>query len=153
MRFVPYQPRNFRTLGEWQAGDLRLKAYEISTGADGVCEELVTRAARTAETQAVPAAKEEGECHGLGFAILHVGTSAIWLLTHWWAHNEICCLQMSRADPDGIEFESVAHRPLMACVWELQIIKHEGRAWRRTMLSETHSPLAYLADRLPDGRY
>ena len=98
-----------------------------------------------------PAAAREGGSEGLGFAILHEGLQGTWLLLHWWAHGDILCGRLLRAEPGGRDFAPQDDRPLVACVWELAAIEHERAAWVRAMLREAPSPEAYLADALAPG--
>ncbi len=98
-----------------------------------------------------PAAEEEGGSEGLGFVVLHEGLQGTWLLLHWWAHGDILCGRLMRADPGGHDFAPQDRRPLVACVWELVVIDHERRAWVRAMMREPPDPAAYLADPMPPG--
>ncbi|WP_316014778.1 hypothetical protein [Roseobacter sp. HKCCA0434] len=71
----------------------------------------------------------EGGAEGHGFTILHEGEAGTWQLALWWAHGDILCQRLWRADPGTLDFVAVDDRPLMACVWELHVIAHEQRAW------------------------
>ena len=72
---------------------------------------------------------------GAGFAILHEGEGARWLLLHWWVAGGISARKLWRADlaPDTPFME--ADPLLFACVWELGLIDFERRAWMQTAMS------------------
>jgi hypothetical protein len=87
---------------------------------------------------------------GAGFAILHRGEEANWLLLLWWTEGGTATRKLWRGDlDDGESFKAVD--PLyMACVWELGIVDFERRAWMETAMSGR--PIAeYLALTLPRG--
>jgi hypothetical protein len=139
-----YRPRPARALGVWELGGMRLKVYHIGPAAPdaGRLEDVRAEAARIG-----PAARAEGEDHGLGFVVIHDGEVGTWLLLDWWAHGDILCQRLSLDDGGG--FASVDDRPLTACVWELPFLAHERDAWVRHMMTGAPDPAAYLADLRP----
>ena len=154
MSFQPYKPRRVEPLDLWRPNGLAIKPYTIARdGADAPSLALIGTARRIAETEIPKAAAYDTGHHGLGFAILHEGEEAIWLLLHWWAHGDICCRALFRADSGTLEFEDVSKRSLMACVWELRVIDHERQAWVNAMLTHTPDAETYLKDKLPAGLY
>ncbi|RVV96796.1 hypothetical protein EKE94_17055 [Mesobaculum littorinae] len=148
---APYAPRGVAQAGTWDAGLLTLKAYTIR--AAGALAPDETAASDRLRRDLPGAARAEGEAHGPGFAILHAGEDGHWLMGHWWAHGDMLCQRLYRADRPGAEFIAQDDRPLFACVWELVLIAHERAAWVRHMLTETPAPAAYLSDRLAPGEY
>ncbi len=88
---------------------------------------------------------------GAGFAVLHEGDEGRWLLLHWWVAGGIATRRLWRSDlvPNGQFVE--ADPLLMACVWELELIDFERRAWMRTAMAG--KPVSeYTADRF-SGEY
>ena len=87
---------------------------------------------------------------GAGFAILHRGEEANWLLLLWWTEGGTATRRLWRADlGDGLNFAPVD--PLyMACVWELGIIDFERRAWMKSVMSG-RTVADYLAHTFPKG--
>ena len=86
---------------------------------------------------------------GAGFAVLHRGEDAWWLLLHWWLPGGIVSHGLWRADigQSPPRFSPVPPG-LMACVWELGVIEFERRAFMETAMSG--APLAdYFASRMP----
>ena len=145
----PYAPRQYASLPIWTVGSLRLKPYVIQLPDGAGLPDRTMEAARgvTSLTLRQAAAAESGS-HDLGFVILHAGLAGTWLLMDWWAHKDICCQRLARADPGSADFVDVSDRPLMACVWELRVIAHERDAWIEHMLTPAPDPEGYLADRL-----
>ena len=115
---MPHEPRQITYLGR----EGRFKHYGIGTHAPDPRPELVA-AVRTL----VP----EGE---IGFTIAHDARSAGLGLVYWWAHEN----ELHRAAYASPLEQPAALQPLndtgMACVWELEIIDFERRAWLHDVL-------------------
>ena len=146
-----YEKRHFEFLRVCEAGGLKVKLTGIRCDGRPMGGALIERAEEYVRQQLPVAAELEGDHHGLGFAVLHEGVHATWLLMHWWAHGEICCQELAAAVGDG-KFETVAV-PFHACVWEHIVLNHEHQAWVRTMLKGTPDPDKYLNDVLAEGEY
>jgi hypothetical protein len=152
----PYRPRRFECLGVWRIGSFELKAYAITWRVESVASILpihIVEAARRYAALIESEANTEGGHFDLGFVVLHEGRDRVYLLMDWWAHENVLCQALSKAEFDSpASFERV-RRPLVACVWEQLVIAHERDAWVRHMLQERPDRAAYLADRMPSGLY
>lgn len=85
-----------------------------------------------------------------GFAVLHQGEEAVWLLLHWWLDGGITTRILWRAPLNGAVNFIDADPLLMACVWELSVIDFERRAWMKTAMAG--QPVSsYLTNKLPRG--
>jgi hypothetical protein len=76
--------------------------------------------------------------HGLGFLILHYGMDGDYLLVSDWYDANMLKHRVRGAETgaDGsVTFMPLAQRDLIACVWELEVIKFERDAWVRTVLA------------------
>jgi len=137
-----YQSRSIRFIRREDLGDWRLKVYGIGTHAPDARPEFVA-ATLDAAREALPAGG------GAGFVIAHDARAAGLGLVYWWDNeNEI----------HGRFFASPLEEPTamvpndgigLACVWELEVIDFERRAWLEHVLK--HDDLdGYLASRAPD---
>ena len=115
---MPHEPRTITYLGR----EGRFKHYGIGTHAPDPRPALVE-----AVRARVPAGKT-------GFTIAHDGRAAGLGLVYWWAHeNELHrAAYVSPLDDPGA-LEPLADAGL-ACVWELEIIDFERRAWLHDVL-------------------
>ncbi len=148
-----YSPRRFSFAEIWPVADLQLKVYVI-TQADRSIEPTLVDAARRYLDQHLPKLVAlEGGAHGVGYAIVHAGQQANWLLAHWWAHCDIVLSTLASSAPSDDQFRSADHRRFHACVWEHVVIDHERDAWVRQLRTENPSLTAYLQDRLQPGLY
>jgi hypothetical protein len=119
---MTYEPRRVSFLGR----DGRLKHYGIAYEGDTPRLELAAATRRAAE-QAVP----EG---AYGFTIAHDAQFAGLALVYWWANeNEIHCRAFASPidDPGALEPHEGTG---LACVWELEVIDFERRAWLEEVL-------------------
>jgi hypothetical protein len=116
-----YQPRQIAFAGR----DGRLKHYGI--GLDGAARPELLAATREAAREVVP----DG---AVGFTIAHDAAGAGLGLVYWWANdNEIHMRAFASPldDPGALE---PADGTGMACVWELEVIDFERRAWLEDVL-------------------
>jgi hypothetical protein len=143
-----YRPRQAWFERIVECGPAAIKLSVISV--DGMKPAAETFAA-VRQVMAAEAPTLEATPHlGAGFAILHRGEEANWLLLLWWTDDGTATRKLWRGElEDGVTFVPV-DPVYMACVWELGIIDFETRAWVRTAMSG--KPLsAYLADTFPRG--
>ena len=121
---MPHEPRSIRFLER----DGRLKHYGIARRDRAPRRELVA-ATRRAALDVVPP-------DAIGFTIAHDAATAGLGLVYWWANeNEIHCRAFAapRDDPGALE---PADGTGLACVWELEVIDFERRAWLRDVLQD-----------------
>lgn len=153
----PYAQRYFRFDDLVDADGFHIKAYTISEGGDELPRPLIDTAVRFTAEQLPALAGAEGDHYDVGFAVLHQGEQATWLLLHWWAHGDICCQRLAAsihgADAAQAVFEYVDHRPFHACVWEGRVISFEHQAWMANALTADPNIPGYLEATLQDGWY
>jgi len=146
----PWRPRAVEPLGLWQAGERTLKAYGMRSDALQPMPADIVEAAQSLLEQTMLSAEGRTNTR-FGFAILHQGDEAIWLLLHWWLDGGICAQRLLRSSHERPLSFIEQDRPLMACVWELAVIDHERRAWTRTAMNTSSTPEAYLQDWMAEG--
>jgi hypothetical protein len=137
-----YRPRSIRYIGREDVDCWRLKVYGIGTHAPDARPEFVA-ATLEAARDALP------EGGGAGFVIAHDAKTAGLGLVYWWANeNEI----------HGRFFASPLDDPTalvpndgtgVGCVWELEILDFERRAWLEDVLKNGDLE-AYLSRRAPE---
>ena len=99
-------------------------------------------ALRTVREVLPDAMASEGGSDGAAFVVLHRGEAGVWLLMDWWAHGDILCQRLACDTRDG--FAAVEDRPLLACIWELEVIAAERDAFVAHMMRETPDRAAWL---------
>lgn len=152
--FQDYAPRRFRRMGLWTLGDFRCKAYAILADGQVMPDAACQAAARDYLAADLPAAAvREGDAFPLGFAMLHAGATALFLLGDWWAHDDVICQRTAIASGPGAPFVSADDRPLLACLWEMVVLSHERDAFVRHLAKADPDIDAYLTDWLPDAEY
>jgi hypothetical protein len=78
------------------------------------------------------------EDHGVGFLILHYGMDGDYLLVSQWYDANMLKHWVRGAETGAggsVTFAPLVQRDLIACVWELEVIKFERDAWVRTVLA------------------
>lgn len=137
-----YQTRSIRYIGREDLGDWRMKVYGIGTHAPDARPEFV-RATVDAAREALP------DGGGAGFVIAHDAKTAGLSLVYWWANENEVHGRFFASPLDDPAALATTDGTGLACVWEMEIIDFERRAWLEHVLK--HDDLdAYLAQRAPD---
>jgi len=148
--FPTYKPRAMSSLGILAKDEWAIKTYGIQVHQRTKGEQLFApklfQAAKDHILNLLPLTREEGAFYKTGFAVLHEGAQANWLLFQWWTHDDVWCQLLSyshASDPLNFKFST---RPIVACVYETAIIWHEQRAWIENVLNGDADRRAYLDD-------
>jgi hypothetical protein len=121
---MAHEPRHLAFLGREGA----VKHYGIALGRETPSEPLAAATRRLAATL-LPAG-------AAGFTIAHDAATAALAIVYWWAHeNELHARHFwaPLEDPGALVPLQDAG---LACVWELEIIDFERRAWLRDVLED-----------------
>lgn len=146
-----YRPRAVSDLGIWTVGNLQLKVYGLVAGSRSVNDDMQSIARTFVETQVLERVTAMGECNGMGFVVIHPGELGLTISAHWWVQGSVLCQHNYRKLYDADEAMDTVTRPVVACVWELDLINAEQEAWRKTMMTGSPDPAAYL-DARPCGQ-
>jgi hypothetical protein len=137
-----YETRSVRFIRREDVDDWRLKVYGIGTHAPDARPEFVSATLDMAR-EALP------DGGGTGFVIAHDAKAAGLGLVYWW-DNENEIHGRFFASPLDDPTAMVPHDGTgVACVWELEVIDFERRAWLEHVLKKDDLD-AYLASRAPD---
>ena len=123
--FGVYHPRRMEFLDLWSEGEWAIKAYGIQSrpvddDAAMIDKDLV-QAAREHVLQSLGLTQEEGAFYKTGFAVLHEGAMANWLLFQWWTHQDVWCQLLSYSNSDDPLNFVHSTGPVRACVYETAI--------------------------------
>jgi hypothetical protein len=132
---MSYEPRSVSFLGR----EGRLKHYGVAYEGDAPRPELQQATRRAAAETIQPGA--------YGFTIAHDAKLAALAIVYWWAHeNEIHARYFASPldEPGRLEPHETTG---MACVWELEVIDFERRAWLEEVL-KGDDPERYLEEAL-----
>ena len=151
MNPLTYTPRLVTALAPVEVGGRVLKAYAMFARPDvhttAPEPEWLARHAATVLTEAAG----EGD-HPAGFLILHYGMEGVYLLVSQWYDADMLkhWVRGATVDAEGeTHFAPLAQRDLIACVWELEVIRFERDAWVNTVMArgklDQEALEAYLA--------
>lgn len=137
MNTMSYQPRLAQPYPVLSVNDRKFKVYGLFAAPEkAACfpneDELATRIGAMMGAPSGPAD------HGLGFAILHLARDGDYLLLSQWVDANMLEHRVYKCVIDNCKLtnvESLAETGIVACVWELEIMKFERDAWVRTMLN------------------
>jgi hypothetical protein len=132
---MAYEPRRIAFLGR----EGRVKHYGIALGY-GEARPQLTAAVR----------RLSADLPGPGFTIAHDAASAALGIVYWWANgNEIHARYYFAPQDDPGALVPISDTG-MACVWELEVIDFERRAWLRDVLEDDDLD-AYLGRALEEA--
>lgn len=143
----PYRPRRTWMLGVEERAGWRIKVIGITADGGDLDDGEAEAAVRVAERQ-LP----EPTHPAIGFVIVHRGAEALWVLVCRW-ELDLMYERLWRADLGAMDLRPVPPDGPTACVWELQAIDHERRAWVEHVLSRPATPdyTGYLASAPENG--
>lgn len=143
----PYAPRTIHFRGLRQPRGWTLKFYTVTLDAEPLDEEAFEIALRKAE-DALPEPDRGRGRYGLGFLIAHQGRTGDYVVLGWWDHeNELPVrVWVRRRDSPWRPAESGES----FCVWDMEVIWAERRAWIDTMLAEAGPDPAAWAEAVDD---
>lgn len=144
-----YRTRPIEFMELWRPSPLRAcKVYGISTTGPTPRPELID-AAKQIATGIIPVGSETDPYAQSALLICHDAGESCWVLAQWWVDAAILRSFVYRSDGDTPGDLKPAPAGITACVWELELIDFERRAWTDLMLTAERPDLdAYLAARL-----
>ena len=145
MQYLPRLALSYPTIS---VNNRQIKVYGVFSDQGKVAcfpdqEELATHIGEITD------APNDAADHGLGFAIVHLACDGDYLLLSQWFNANMLRHRVYQCVVDNRKLanvESLAETGIIACVWELEIMKFERDAWVRTMLSAAPDPLRKSAD-------
>ena len=150
----PFEEREVLRLDSINEQSWQLKRYAIL--AEGRTFEAEVAAAATAEAlQRLPKAGSLADAignHGIGFQIIHFAETAVVSPVFYWQWGSVLAqpfqikAQWNRPTifKDGVD-------EIVGCIWEMNIVRDEVKAWTDTMLGRSQNPLEQLSDYLNAG--
>jgi len=142
----PYRPRRTQMIGTRDCHDWTFKVYEITVDDSKISSAVIASAMDFVQDNVTwPDVSSK-----FGFVIVHAGEQAVWVLVHLWMNDIlrqfIFCAPLS----DPTNFSVSPMDGFNACVWELEVTRHERDAWVDHVLSFPLDPRheAYLSDSL-----
>lgn len=146
-----YHKRQVEALAPWRFEGITLKVYGLLARGKTLSDEMLEAGRGFVENTVLPAVEIEGNSNGLGFAIVHPGDLGLSISGHWWSQGSVLCQRFLRQPYDAATPLDTTTRPVIGCVWELDIINAETAFWRKTMMTLDPDPEAYVGQRVREG--
>lgn len=138
MNSLTYSPRLVKALPPVDVCGRALKVYAMFAEQERSFSPPAPEWLRRHAASVLREPPQEGD-HPVGFLILHYGMEGDYLLVSQWYDADMLkhWVRGSVADAEGnTTFAPLAQRDLVACVWELEVIKFERDAWVNTVLAQ-----------------
>lgn len=140
-----YKPRHLRFKELLSLPDWKVKVYTISKTEQFHHPEYYAAAKEALPRWLSMKNSFNAEHKGMAFLILHAGSEGYFSLINWWLDgymlntNIFFCTRESPAD-----FKRVSGDGLAPCIWEMEIIDYERRAWTEHVLKKHFAPELHL---------
>jgi hypothetical protein len=135
----PHRTRPIRFVRCERIGDWRLKLYTIATHGQAARSDLIDETLRRAPA-IFPEPALADQRHGIGFIIVHDANTASIALYYWWqSFNELHQRVYVGPKHDPSAMTQLAHQSA-GCVWELEVVDFERRAWLADVLANPGGP-------------
>lgn len=129
-------------VGEWQ-----VKTYRIGDFAHKRSEEIFSQALDQLPLWLGKAENTGLPVYQIAFLIFHEGREGMWMLLNWWTGGEMLQTHVYFCGyPREARIQPASHEGGLICVWELEVVLHERKAWIKHALREAPDKDAYLAD-------
>jgi GNAT superfamily N-acetyltransferase len=129
---ISYRPRHTRLSEVRSVNDWQLKIYQITLDGEPISGEIVEAAM---ECVAMRSIWPTDLTHQYGFVILHQGKEAVWTLNKIWVNDILRQFFFFAALDDPTAFDYSLMPGFNACVWDLEVTKHERDAWVRHVMT------------------
>lgn len=143
----PYSPRRTRMRDVTKCCGWDLKVYEITLEESSIpCDVVNSAMDFVAKHVAWPSTSLSKQ----GFIIINSGEQAIWLLVHLWMDDILRQFLFCAPLNEPTMFSVCPMDGFNACVWDLQVTKHERDAWVKHVMAQPLTPqfTDYLNDSL-----
>lgn len=137
MNPLTYSPRLVKALPPVDVSGRALKVYGMFAEPERAAVLPAPEWLRQQAASVLRGSPQPGD-HPVGFLIMHYGTDGDYLLVSQWYDANMLkhWVRGSAVDAGGsTTFAPLAQRDLVACVWELEVIKFERDAWINTVLA------------------
>ena len=145
-----YPERALEGLGIWVMGSHRLKAYGLFPAGNSLTKEDQEKANRLVHS-GFARFNDNVDPRNFGFVLIHKGTEGLTVSAHWWVEGCVLCHDHYRMPFHGDDPLAHLRAKVVGCVWELEVIGFEQRAWRQTMMQGIPDPDAYLQTWMDQG--
>ena len=136
---APYKPRHVNFVRREDVQGWQLKLYGIAVNGQELRPAFV-EATRDLAAQVLPQPAVGEDHYGVGFAIAHDARAVgIALVYFWKSENELHQRIYVSPKDDPAAFTPVENQPA-GCVWELEVVDFERRAWLEDVLSNPKGP-------------
>lgn len=145
-----YQPRKIKFAEIVQVNDWQVKIYTIARQGDFESPEFYRQAIAQLPTWLTMRNSFDPSHEHLAFLILHAGNEGLFSIINWWVGKNMLNTHIFITDPAvPHQFKRISGDGLAPCIWELEVIQHERKAWMKYILQSPHSPdyESYLAAR------
>lgn len=146
-----YKKRNIKFIELITFNDWTIKSYTISEHEKFTSLVTYNKALESLPTWLNQINSFDQNHNNLSFLIIHEGREGVFVLINTWVGGNMLQTHVFLAKyntPDA--FTKISGDGLFACVWELEVINHEKKAWIKHVMKNHENPnyTSYLNDNI-----
>ena len=139
--FKIYQPRKVEFRQIANVNNWNVKVYAITYQDKFASEEVLENALANLPKWLEKSKMLGLETYKIAFLIVHEGRDGVWSLLHWWiGENMLQSVTFYTSFDNPNEFEETPKEGGMICVWELEVVEFERKAWIEYILKKAEQP-------------
>lgn len=149
LNFTPYKKRNIAFVKIFSHKNWRIKYYKIETENTKIQPQSFDIAKQYLPRWLKQTAHYSLDTYNLATLILHQGKEGCFAIVFWFVDENMIQLHAYLAsNQEPTYFKPFSDKGIVSCIWELEVIWHERKAWIKHVLKQAQSPnlRGYLND-------
>lgn len=119
----------------------KVKIYTIAKKAPFQANEVLENALKKLPVWLAQKNSFDASHEHVAFLIIHAGTEGVFSILNWWVGKNMLNTHVYLTDyKQPGQFQKISGDGLAPCVWELEVIDHERRAWIKHFLKKANQP-------------
>ncbi len=146
---VEYQARQIQFKELIEVGEWKVKIYAVSIGGNFDHTDFYKNVVNKLPEWLAMKNSFDSRDEKIAFLILHPATEGIFSIINWWVGTNMLNTNIFLTAPEKPNtFTKISGDGLGPCVWELEVMYHEGKSWTQNVLKQPNQPdfESYLKD-------
>lgn len=146
---VEYQARQIQFKELIEVGEWKVKIYAVSIGGNFDHADFYKNVVNMLPEWLAMKNSFDSRDEKIAFLILHPATEGIFSIINWWVGTNMLNTNIFLTAPEKPNaFTKISGDGLGPCVWELEVMYHEGKSWTQNVLKQPNQPdfESYLKD-------
>lgn len=123
------------TLNKWS-----IKIYTITMKVTFAAESVIQASKKQLNNWLTDMNSFDANHEHMAFLIVHECAEGVFVLINTWVGNNMLQRHIYITHDGGVSFKKISGDGLCACIWELEIIHFESKAWTKHVVTQNDNP-------------